>query len=302
MAAYFPRILVPIDGSDVSRWVFARGLKAFAQPGAKVTVLQVVEPPPSRAGDAAYRSDPRHQPLFDEIEKLRKSLAAKGVDAVTQVRFGDPAGEILREERDGSHDLIAMTTSGRTGLGRILFGSVAMRVLHGAEAPMLLFRPQLRPFGGLSPVETTQAAAFAKIVVPLDGSDEAERVLPRVDPLVRRFGSRIHLVQTVPPGPDLPAQRERAGDYLEKRATALRKSGHQVSTEVRTGAAADELLAAATEADAVAMTTHGRSGASRAVYGSVAERLLAKAEVPVFVFRTRKVPGSEPLPLPLPAT
>jgi nucleotide-binding universal stress UspA family protein len=74
------------------------------------------------------------------LEPLVASLKAKGVRAGARVRIGDPATEIVAAAKEINADLIAMTTHGRTGLGRLLFGSVAEAVLRGSPIPVFLLR------------------------------------------------------------------------------------------------------------------------------------------------------------------
>jgi nucleotide-binding universal stress UspA family protein len=92
--------------------------------------------------------------LADEKRELSQSLAepaerlaAAGVRVRTQVRIGDPAVEIVRCAEDEGADAIAMSTHGRTGLDRLVHGSVAGTVLRSARLPVLLFRPGVRAFG-----------------------------------------------------------------------------------------------------------------------------------------------------------
>jgi nucleotide-binding universal stress UspA family protein len=127
--------------------------------------------------------------------------------------------------------------------------------------------------------------------VPLDGSELADEILPFAMELARAFGSRLFLFTAVPGGPDGRARETQAGEYLSKRGLWLKGAGVKCETFVRVGAAAEEALTVVTECglDAVAMTTHGRSGIARAVYGSVAEKILSHAEVPLLVVRNRRL-------------
>jgi nucleotide-binding universal stress UspA family protein len=74
------------------------------------------------------------------LEYLAGRLTAKGIRAVAKVRIGDPSREILAAVAEEKVDLIAMTTHGRSGLGRLLFGSVAENLLRSAPVPVLLLR------------------------------------------------------------------------------------------------------------------------------------------------------------------
>jgi nucleotide-binding universal stress UspA family protein len=89
---------------------------------------------------------------------------------------------------------------------------------------------------------------------------------------------------------DVPKLRADAEEYLASIATTLRGRGVRVTTHVRIGDAVDEILAGAreSEADLIAMTTHGRGGLGRLLFGSIAEAVLRQAEVPVFLMRQTK--------------
>ena len=136
---------------------------------------------------------------------------------------------------------------------------------------------------------------FRKILVPLDGSALAEAILPRVTELAKDLGAELLLLRVaiahVFPGVD-PTQEEvrvvrEAEEYVEALADKLAGKGARTRTAVRYGKAAAEIIAhiAANEVDLVAMSTHGRSGLSRLVMGSVAEEVVRNAGVPVLLSR-----------------
>ena len=299
-----PRVLIPLDGSELSAWALDRASGLLTRPGAIATLLGVVEVPPEVASDVAFRVDPRHAEFGAAIKAQGGRLAAKGVYAQAELRFGEPAEAILREIREGGHDLVAMSTHGRTGLARVLFGSVALKVLRGSTVPLLLFRPLQRPDGTLSPAETREPAAFRRILVLLDGSALSEEILaPAVD-LARLVGAEIRLFTAVPGGPERELHRRTSEERLDIWSGRISAGGVRTSIDVREGAAAPEAMQAAREwgADLMALTTHGRTGAARAYYGSVAERILKDAPVPLLVARSRSlaagvVPGPEAGPI-----
>lgn len=143
------------------------------------------------------------------------------------------------------------------------------------------------------------ASQMRCVLVALDGSELAETVLPVVARLARPLGLELVLLRVVP---DIPRQaleatrhvldnaqrlREETIEYLEGVADRLRSEGLKVTSAVRQGDAATEIIDGAREAkaDVIAMTTHGRTGLGRLFYGSVAEEVLKRAEVPVFLVR-----------------
>ncbi|MPZ48638.1 MAG: universal stress protein [Dehalococcoidia bacterium] len=155
---------------------------------------------------------------------------------------------------------------------------------------------------------------YERVVVPLDGSEIAEAVLPHVAPFAERFGAEIVLVhvakafeevsgETLPPGsiaiPDVSNvdidasagqhESEDAAAYLMRIASSLLARGFKVSTELGEGpapAAAIIAIALDRDCDLIAMSTHGRSGLGRAVFGSVADDVLRNSSLPLLLIRS----------------
>jgi len=151
---------------------------------------------------------------------------------------------------------------------------------------------------------------YSRMVVGLDGSKLAEQILPHVEALAERFHSTLVLVQAITPpaaimdpataamvgplaGPIVDpaaiaeAEVREATAYLEPVAARLRERGFAVDYVSRAGAPAGVLLDVARElgADLLALTTHGRGGLGRLVFGSVADEVLRKAHCPVLLVR-----------------
>lgn len=136
---------------------------------------------------------------------------------------------------------------------------------------------------------------FKKILVPLDGSKLAEKILPRVEKMVRYGQAEVHLIRVVVSYRIDPKEekeeRERllqeAWDYLEKIVSRLRKKRVRAHAVVVYGKDAVQVcdFARKNKFDLIAMATHGRSGLSRWALGSVADKVLNCSHVPVMLFR-----------------
>jgi len=136
---------------------------------------------------------------------------------------------------------------------------------------------------------------FKKVLVPLDGSRIAERILPRVEKLVECCQAEVHLFQAVVSYEIVPEKekehRERlfheASEYLEKVAARLRKRKVKVRAVVVSGRDAVQICdyARKQKFDLIAMATHGRSGLSRWALGSVADKVVHCSQIPVMLFR-----------------
>jgi len=141
----YKRVTVPLDGSMVAEGIIPFILEIAGPLDMEVVLLRVLVPVPPSVIEGS-----RHVEIED-VEKRRAEaeaylaplaaeLRTKGVRVTTQVRRGEPAGEIIAGAREAGADLIAMTTHGRSGLGRLLFGSVAEAVLRHADVPVFLMR------------------------------------------------------------------------------------------------------------------------------------------------------------------
>jgi nucleotide-binding universal stress UspA family protein len=158
---------------------------------------------------------------------------------------------------------------------------------------------------------------YSKILVPLDGSKLAEVVLPYVQELARRFESEVTLIQviaafsklvagTMPAGLEptgagaavgveaaseaLKAEREDSRSYLEGVVGGLKAQKIKVQAEIVEGTAGGTIVeyAHGHAMDLIAMSTHGRSGLLRLVFGSVADQVLRQAGTPVLLIRSRE--------------
>ncbi len=144
------RILVPLDGSELAERALPYAEELARQFGASLILLRSVNSLdlssaqafsgylPAEVYDAAYEDARRVAREYLEATAAR--LAADGLKVEWVLRTGDPAGEVVEHERDGKADLVVMSTHGRSGLSRWVFGSVADRVLRGGTIPVLLVR------------------------------------------------------------------------------------------------------------------------------------------------------------------
>lgn len=141
----YKRALVALDGSPVAETIIPFILDIAGPLDLDVILLCVLQPvSPVVIDGAAYA--PVEDPATERIDAqeylapVAIELRSKGVRVTTEVRSGDAAREIVAAAREAGADLIAMSTHGRGGLGRLVFGSVAEAVLREAEVPVLLMR------------------------------------------------------------------------------------------------------------------------------------------------------------------
>ena len=321
----FHKVVVPLEGSELAQDVLPHVAEVVKGRGSQVYLLlaaslakgispPVVDalPPVAALQEERQRTE-RERMAY--LQTVARRLESEADDVHISVCSGRAADEILAFVDEVGADLIAMSKSGRPGISRWVFGSVADRVLRDAPCPLLLVPtdPRRKTSSDASnetrPVETPgrRRIAYRHIVVPLDGSELAEQVLPCVEALIRPHQTRVFLIRVLTPGlgdramalltsfpPGLQLATSvlhraevQVRGYLRSVAAALRERGAVVQIAVRQGSPAEEILAyaAEVEADVVGMTTHGLSGVSRWVYGSVAGKVLQEAQSPVLLVR-----------------
>jgi nucleotide-binding universal stress UspA family protein len=298
------RILVPLDGSALAEAALPCVQELAHLTGASVTLLRIVEPLESTLELAAAAPDERlalvkvdllvgEVRARDYLATAARQFERDGIEAHTRVAVGPPTERIIQAA--GSADLVAMSTHGRSGIGRWVFGSVADAVLRGAPAPVLLIRADQ--------TDVVATGRPRRILVPLDGSELAERALPSAVDLARRAGAAIVLIRSVTwpqefvssfanldpiGGAGLVEHRQgHARAYLAEVGERLTRQGLAVAASLRSEPAAEAILACAAEerADLIVMGTHGRGGLGRWAFGSVADRVLRSAAVPVLLAR-----------------
>ena len=306
----YTRILAPLDGSDLSEQVIPYARAIAARLSLPLTLLMAIEPDHPTIGQALNPELHSHElesHRAAHAESYLSSVAARledaGITAGTVVPRGEPAQSIVDEASQDDGTLIAMSSHGRSGFARWWIGSVADKVLHMADHPLLLVRsqPQQAVSGERAP---------ERLIVPLDGSAQAEAVLPHVANLASRMNIPVDLIQvTISEGeyyqamsmglrvlpPSLPSFRSladrmegEANDYVSDVRRRLQQQGvGHVEARLVQGAPADCIvdLASAHDNSLVAMTTHGRSGVGRMILGSVAERVVRQSGGPVLLVR-----------------
>jgi len=153
------RLLVPVDFSDHQAQLLAHAREMARAYGMQVTLLHVVEVDGQPARDARSDADMLADRIWGGLTRRADELRADGVDASVEVRNGPVAPEVLAVAEDVDADLLAVATHGRTGLDRMLVGSVAEEVLRRAPCPVCTVK------------------AFGRSLIP--DEQEGDRSVPR---------------------------------------------------------------------------------------------------------------------------
>jgi nucleotide-binding universal stress UspA family protein len=172
-----------------------------------------------------------------------------------------------------------MTTRGKFEIGQLITKSITQRVVQKTSTPTLLIRP--------TDNWRSRRSEFKRILVALDGSEEAERVLPFIRAFANQFDSKV-LLFSVPEGSESENYSETIKNYLDSIALTLQQEGLEVTTHVSGSGPARTILALSEEEkiDLIMMSSHGSGGVQRSdqiVIGSVAEKIVEKTLCPVFL-------------------
>lgn len=299
----FNKIMVPIDNSPLAEQALPTAIAIARRSSAPIELVYVHRTEPAGGySDAPWNAGRKssEQSYLDGVaDELRRGA---GVTVHTLLPSGDPTHTICTQARKVGADLIVMTSHGRTGVSRAWLGSVADGVVRESCVPVLLLHPETKD-------QAPSSHAFKRVLVPLDGSAEAEMVLEAACTLAKSDNGRVILLEIVVPVPlvltdsmigyaaplsipDLEATQEvieLAKQRLETTARGVAAEGVEVEQYVVASEhAGPAILAAAQEhsADAIAMTTTGR-GASRLVIGSVADAVMSGTSLPLLFYRPR---------------
>jgi nucleotide-binding universal stress UspA family protein len=252
------------------------------------------------------------------LKSIAEYLRGEGIVVRTAVLPPDAAEQIVDEAALSQVDLIVMATHGRKGLDALLHPSVTWQVLRQTNAPILTCRCTCDddPAALTLHLPRFMTDPQAPILVPLDGSLQAEAALPIAEELARVFGNPLLLVRAGEQ-PSLAGgamgyeaivgqawqwSLEEAMSYLQRKVAELASTGLRVEIAAAVGSAATVIQEAAEEQQAglIVIASHGRGWLGRLVLGSVAQRVLQEVETPVLLVRRQSLPTDEEQPVSSP--
>lgn len=304
-------IIVPLsdprqDVDQVSEVALPYARLLAGRTGADVVLLSVLDGPPAEV----YRElDDWAEPhrafvcgAYDarraDRERYLRQLAQRFPEQTVQtvVQYGDAADEILHVARRFDGPTIVMAGHGRSGVRRLVLGSVALEVVRGARCPVLLVPVPAGRRAAPAPV------ALRRVLVAVDDPFLAEGL---VDAALGLLGPMeeadvdvclLEVTEPIPPWPDTVEHehfawtREPRTHFLQRVAEELRARGWRATWELRIGAPADEIGRVVDEegVDLVVMATDGRSGFNRLLFGATGERTAEHRPAPLLLVRPPK--------------
>lgn len=282
------KILLATDFSDCAEHAFRPTADLARRVSAAIDFVHVSDfPPPPGAEIIGVSVAEYNERLRERLEELAQSSVFDGLEIQCHVLDGYGVKTLQRFQEEGGHDLAALATHGRAGFQHLLLGSFTENVVRKLSCPVLAVRGR-----GEDTVFSPR-----KILCPYDFSDCSRVVIEPLRYLARTFGSSVHvlhvLFKDLVPAMSFPAAEPGLAQDFGRFWKEAENSARDRLTEfvraeldglvVTTETAVDNPVHAIVErsredaVDLVMMATHGRTGLSHALLGSVAERVVRKA-------------------------
>lgn len=295
------RILCPVDFSEATPHALRPAISLATEYGAELYLLHVLDFPHPHLDALGPSFDvmPYYEEMEAEAGRRLESLvdeeARRFAGASATVRRGTPFLEIINFAKDEEIDLVCLPTRARTGVDRMLFGSVAEKVVRMAPCPVLTVPPS---------EDEPSAFRLRRVLHPTDFSDYSDRALPYAVSFARRYDADLLMIHVVTVWDYDPANPEWRFPSLEEEQRKAAEDTAQASLEAHAEEKiADELrvekklvkgfdppleivrTAEDEEADLIVMATHGRTGLRHVLMGSTAEKVIRYAECPVLTIK-----------------
>ncbi|MBI4643934.1 MAG: universal stress protein [Deltaproteobacteria bacterium] len=266
------KLLVCTDGSENSRAALAEAMSLARACGSQVYLLQVVAIIPEFEAAAPDLMVLVGEEVSKQLAAIKAEAAETGVTLETRMSRGvSVPGAILQEAEEIQPDMIVMGRYGRTGLARLLVGSVTARVIGHSPFNVLV-------------VPKGATISFERILIASDGSSYSQAAFAEALALARGRESKIFGVSVAAEEGEIP----RAQEIVHQMLTAANQAGLPLQGSVPQGQPPDDGIIQAAiknEVDLIVMGSHGRTGLKRLLMGSVTERVIGQAPCPVLVVK-----------------
>jgi nucleotide-binding universal stress UspA family protein len=296
----FDSILVPLDGSQLAECVLPHAQAIARTFNAEITLLRMLEK--NQAGASAQLFDLLNWQINKTkaalyLEKTKTQFQESSIRAQTMVLEGLEAEGITEYAQNQGMKLIILSSHGRNGVTKWGISGITQKVILSTQTSLLIIRAHQQdiPAGELS--------LYQRILVPLDGSQRAENVLPIITQLAQFHKSQIHLVQVVqtpemvrqmPPAREdidlsnrvIERNREEAGRYLEQVKSRSNLEGIAVQTHLivsDNAAVALHQLAEQEQIELLTLSAHGYSGNHQWPYGSMVNNFIMYGKIPLLI-------------------
>ena len=305
-------ILVPLDSSKRAETIIPYVEQLAKKEDVHVVFTQVIEPK-IRSAIVNLEKDREIAYPLQNVDKVQHYLMGwkeqfqrQGLSADILLLQGVAVEGILQAVKFTNADLVAMTSQGKTGLARTLYGSVTSGVLNKIHRPLFVVQSQ----------QPEKSPQIDRILIPLDGSQRAEKVIDHAVTISQLYDAKIILLRVVRTGYQSTAigdldseiteesvardilnrlgkheeveQIKKARNYLLDIRSQLQEQDLTVEAHLMYGRPIESIITLANDMDIdlVTMTNQGRTGLSKVLYGSVASGILNGSHRPLLIVPT----------------
>jgi nucleotide-binding universal stress UspA family protein len=310
----YSTILVPLDGSERAETIIPYIKQLARKENVHVVFTQVIEPK-IRSAILNLKKDREVAYPLQNIDQIQHYLMGwkhqfqqQGLSADILLLRGVAVEGILQAVEFTNADLVAMTSQGKTGLARTLYGNVTSGVLNKIHCPLLVVQSQ----------QSEKSPEINQILIPLDGSARAEKVINYAQIIAQLYEAKIILLQVVRRGyqtttiQDLDSeineefvakdlfnrleqnqeieQIKKAREYLLNIRSQLQEQDLTVDAHLMYGRPIESIITLANDLniDLITITNQGRTGLSKVLYGSVASGVLNSSHRPLLIVPTQQ--------------
>jgi nucleotide-binding universal stress UspA family protein len=278
----FSKILVPLDKSEYAAQVIPSVTELANAFDSEIALISICHPEKTEETLACQNY------IGFQAEQISAKLT-RSLKIKTETILGSPGQKILQYAQNEHVDLVVMASHGQSGVLLWPLGGTVNKVLHKVGVPLCIFRVKEKPEAALN------VQLFKRILVPLDGSERGAKVLPYVIEIAHKMGSEVILLQVLETQKqfhnlgrveDIPyrdeqieAFKKREHEYLAQEKNRFGEVTSKVTTQVKSGNVAHEIIKYADEIDCslIAVSSHGHSMFESWMIGSVTSKILTSS-------------------------
>ena len=264
-------LLIASDGSEFSKNAIREAINLAKICSSKLIAVSVVKTNLEFESVLPQVVEKDEQEATKHLEWVRNQAQKEGVECETIVSLGEePYQDIIDQASKNKVNMIIMGTHGRTGMKRLMMGSVTAKVIGHASCNILV-----------SPIDAK--VEFKNVLIATDGSKYSDAAASEALKIAKRCGSSLIVISVASSDAEIASAKDNVNKVLE----AAEKEGIKTTSVVTTGKPYEAIIETSKQkkADFIVVGTHGRTGLARLLMGSVTERVIGHAEVAVLVVK-----------------
>lgn len=272
-------LLVATDGSEFSKNAIREAMKLAKACSSKLIAVSVVQTNIEFEAGAPQVIEKAEKEAVEHLESIKNMAAKEGVTCETVVHLSeDPYLDIVYEAEKNQVNLVVVGTHGRTGIRRLIMGSVAAKVIGHAPCKVLV-------------VPLNAKVECRNILMATDGSSYSDAAASEAIGMAKRCESLLFVISVASSDEEMSS----AQDNVRKVVDMAEKQGIQIESIITRGGAYEAILEAAKQkkADLIVMGSHGRTGLKKLLMGSVTEKVVSHAEVAVLIAKLQSSSGEQ---------